>query len=77
MRWNGIVAAIIEYLCTREEHQVAADAPDPIVAHDGGLGYCPAGVADGHDWRVTGGRTLATVREWMRRPMRPTRTAQG
>jgi hypothetical protein len=67
--FNGAVAAIVDYLCASEEHQVAEDAASPVIRCDGGWGYCPAGAPSGHDWRATGGRTLATVREWMRRPV--------
>lgn len=62
------MSAVIEHLCVSEQHQVPEDAPNPVVAYAGAWGYCPAGAADGHEWRATGGRTLATVREWMRRP---------
>lgn len=65
---NGhIVTLVIEYLCASEGHQWPEDAPRPLIMHEGGCGYCPAGAADGHDWRATGGKTLATVREWMGR----------
>lgn len=66
---NGPVIAIIEHLCASEEHQVPEDVANPIVAHAGAWGYCPAGAAEGHDWRATGGKTLATVREWLGRPV--------
>jgi hypothetical protein len=65
--FNRTVSGVIDYLCTSEAHQILEDAPNPVVACDGGRGYCPAGAAEGHDWRATGGRTLATVREWMGR----------
>ncbi len=61
------MAAVIDYLCASEQHQVSEDAANPVISFDGGRGYCPAGAALGHDWRATGGRTLATVREWMGR----------
>jgi len=61
------MSGVIDYLCASQEHQVPEDAPSPVIAYDGGRGYCPAGAAAGHDWRATGGRTLATVREWMGR----------
>ena len=60
---------VVEYLCASQEHQSAVDAPDSLLNHDGACGYCPAGAADGHDWRATGGKTLATVREWLGRPV--------
>jgi len=62
------VSGIIEYVCTRQDHQLPEDVASPVVAFSGCWGYCPAGRAEGHDWRETGGRTLATVREWMSRP---------
>ena len=62
------VSGVIDYLCACEAHHVPADAACPVIAFDAGRGYCPAGAAEGHDWRATGGRTLATVREWMGRP---------
>jgi len=65
--FNRAVGGVIDYLCASEEHQVQEDAPSPVIACDGGRGYCPAGAVTGHDWRATGGRTLATVREWMGR----------
>ncbi len=61
------MSGVIDYLCASQEHLVAEDAASPVIRYDGGWGYCPAGAADGHDWRATGGRTLATVREWMGR----------
>jgi hypothetical protein len=45
------------------------DAETPVIVYADRWGYCPAGAADGHDWRATGGRTLATVREWLGRPI--------
>ena len=65
--FNRTVSGVIDYLCTSEAHQVPEDAPSPVIACEGGRGYCPAGAAEGHDWRATGGRTLTTVREWMGR----------
>ena len=62
---------IIEHLCAAAAHQPAEDAANPIVVYAGALGYCPAGAADGHDWRATGGRTLATVRDWLGRTAVP------
>ena len=62
------MSLVIEYLCASEAHQSPDDALNPLIMHDGGCGYCPAGAAEGHDWRATGGKTLATVREWMGRP---------
>jgi len=62
------VNAVIEHLCASQEHQVPEDVASPVIVCAGRWGYCPAGVAEGHDWRATGGRTLATVREWMGRP---------
>jgi len=63
------MAAVIDYLCIRPDHQLPEDAAAPVVVCDAGRGYCPAGGAEGHEWRATGGRTLATVRDWMRRPV--------
>ena len=60
--------AVIEHLCANQEHQLPADVASPVIAYADRWGYCPAGVAEGHDWRATGGRTLATVREWLGRP---------
>jgi hypothetical protein len=65
--FNRSVSGVIDYLCTSEAHQVPEDAPNPVIPCDWGRGYCPAGAAEGHDWRATGGRTLTTVREWMGR----------
>jgi hypothetical protein len=65
------VTGVIDYLCASEAHRVPVDAVSPVIAFDAGRGYCPAGASDGHDWRATGGRTLATVREWMGRPANP------
>lgn len=62
------MSAIIEHLCASQEHQIPEDVASPVIAYAGSSAYCPAGAADGHDWRATGGRTLATVREWMGRP---------
>jgi hypothetical protein len=59
---------VIEYLCASPDHQLPQDAPSPVILDAGRWSYCPAGLADGHDWRATGGRTLATVREWLGRP---------
>jgi hypothetical protein len=67
--FNCAVTPVIDHLCASEEHQVPEDAPRPVMAYEGGWGYCPAGAVAGHDWRATGGRTLATVREWMGRPV--------
>jgi hypothetical protein len=61
------VSLVIEYLCASEEHDSTTDAPNPLIMHEGGCGYCPAGASEGHDWRATGGKTLTTVREWMGR----------
>ena len=69
MDLNRTVSGVIDYLCASDEHQVPDDADDPLVRHDGAWGYCPAAAVTGHDWRATGGRTLATVREWMGRPV--------
>ncbi len=60
---------VIEYLCASPEHQLAEDVTSPVVSCASAWGYCPAGVAEGHDWRATGGKTLATVREWLGRPV--------
>jgi hypothetical protein len=62
------LVAVIEHLCAKPEHQLPQDVGSPIVMYAGAWGYCPAGAADDHDWRATGGRTLATVREWLGRP---------
>jgi hypothetical protein len=59
---------IIEHLCANPDHQVPEDVGDPVIRHAGQWGYCPAGATDGHDWRATGGKTLATVRDWLGRP---------
>lgn len=67
-RSNTRVSHVIEHLCATPEHQVAHDVTDPLVKHAGTWGYCPAGLADAHDWRETGGKTLTTVREWLGRP---------
>jgi hypothetical protein len=69
------VSLVIEYLCASQEHQSPEDAPNPLIIHEGACGYCPAGVAADHDWRATGGKTLATVREWLGRPLPADRTA--
>lgn len=60
--------AVIEHLCASPAHQLPDDVESPIVTYAGRWAYCPAGVAEGHDWRATGGKTLATVRDWMGRP---------
>jgi hypothetical protein len=62
------MSGVIEHLCASPEHQPAEDAASPVIIYANKWGYCPAGAADGHDWRATGGRTLATVREWLGRP---------
>ena len=64
----ALMNGVIEHLCAREEHQVPKDVASPVIAYAGSWAYCPAGAVDLHDWRATGGRTLATVREWMGRP---------
>jgi hypothetical protein len=63
------VNTVIEHLCASQEHQPVEDAETPVIVYADRWGYCPAGAADGHDWRATGGRTLATVREWLGRPI--------
>jgi hypothetical protein len=60
--------ALVEYVCANPEHRPPHDAPQPILRFEGGAAYCPLGADDGHDWRATGGKTLATVREWLDRP---------
>ena len=60
--------AVIEHLCASPAHQIPEDVESPVVIYAGRWAYCPAGAADGHDWRATGGKTLATVRDWMGRP---------
>jgi hypothetical protein len=62
-----VVTGVIDYLCASEAHHLPEDAASPVIEFDGGRGYCPAGASEGHDWRATGGRMLATVREWMGR----------
>ena len=62
------LVAVIEHLCAKPEHQLTQDVGSPVVLHAGAWAYCPAGATDDHDWRATGGRTLATVREWLGRP---------
>ena len=62
------VNAVIEHLCANPTHQIPEDVATPLVVHGDRWGYCPAGSVDGHDWRATGGKTLATVREWLGRP---------
>ncbi len=62
------MSAIIEHLCASQAHQIPEDVADPVIGYAGSSAYCPAGAAEGHDWRATGGRTLATVREWLGRP---------
>jgi len=66
--FTGIVSSVIDYLCASQEHQLPEDAASPVLVYDDGWAYCPAGAATGHDWRATGGRTLATVRDLLRRP---------
>jgi hypothetical protein len=44
------------------------DVANPVIRYAERWGYCPAGDAEEHDWRATGGRTLGTVREWLGRP---------
>jgi hypothetical protein len=60
--------SIIEHLCAQPEHQVPEDVAQPVITYMGKWGYCPAGAAEGHDWRATGGKTLGTVRDWLGRP---------
>ena len=60
--------AIVEHLCANPEHQPPEDVAHPFAPYEGTLGYCPLGATEDHDWRVTGGRTLGTVKEWLRRP---------
>jgi len=62
------LVAVIEHLCAKPEHQLTQDVGSPVVLYAGAWAYCPAGATDDHDWRATGGRTLATVREWLGRP---------
>lgn len=64
----GAVNSVIEHLCAAQDHQPPEDAETPVIRYADRWAYCPAGAADGHDWRATGGRTLATVREWLGRP---------
>ena len=64
----ALMNSVIEHLCASQDHQPAEDAAAPVIRYAERWGYCPAGAADGHDWRATGGRTLATVREWLGRP---------
>jgi len=64
----ALVNTVIEHLCASQEHQPPEDAATTVIRYADRWGYCPAGAADGHDWRATGGRTLATVREWLGRP---------
>jgi hypothetical protein len=71
------VNAVIEHLCANPEHQIPKDVEHPVVMYAGRWAYCPAGVADGHDWRATGGKTLATVRDWMGRPSAPPQNDAG
>ena len=61
--------AVIEYLCASPAHQLPVDVSTPVIPYAGRWAYCPAGEAAGHDWRATGGKTLATVREWLGRPL--------
>ena len=68
--------AVIEHLCAKPEHQLPEDVARPVIVHADGWGYCPAGAADGHDWRATGGKTLATVRDWLGRPTEPNLTTR-
>jgi hypothetical protein len=62
------VSRVIEYLCAQAEHQIAQDVAEPVLRHAGVGAYCPSGASGDHDWRATGGRTLATVRDWLGRP---------
>jgi hypothetical protein len=64
---------LIEYLCADPVHQLAEDVGSPVIMHADRWGYCPAGATDGHDWRATGGKTLATVRDLLGRPTRDRR----
>lgn len=59
---------LIEYLCAKPVHQVVEDVGSPVIMYADRWGYCPAGAVDGHDWRETGGKTLAKVRELLSRP---------
>jgi hypothetical protein len=65
---------LIEYLCAELGHQLADDVGSPVIMYADRWGYCPAGATDGHDWRETGGKTLATVRVLLRRPAAPSVT---
>jgi len=65
---NDSMNTVIEHLCASQDHQPPEDAAVSVIRYADRWGYCPAGAADGHDWRATGGRTLATVREWLGRP---------
>jgi hypothetical protein len=71
------VNAVIEHLCANPEHQLLEDVASPLISYADRWGYCPAGAADGHDWRATGGKTLATVREWLGRPSPPNATTRA
>jgi len=62
------VTVLIEHLCASPSHQLSEDADGPVIPYAERWGYCPAGDVGGHDWRATGGTTLATVRQWLRRP---------
>jgi hypothetical protein len=65
---STVGVSIIEHLCAEPRHQLPEDVAEPVITYLGKCGYCPAGAAEGHDWRATGGKTLGTVREWLNRP---------
>jgi hypothetical protein len=72
---NQGVSDLIEHLCANPAHQPPEDVTSPVIMYADRWGYCPAGAVDGHDWRATGGHTLATVRDWLGRPGHPTLAA--
>jgi len=53
---------LIEFECIASTHQASREHPDKLTIHQGRWAFCPFGaLADGHDWRGTGGEDLAAL----------------
>jgi len=61
-----VFAKLIDYECVASAHRPALEHPDKLTIHDGHWAFCPFdALAEGHEWRETGGEDLAALERRM------------
>ena len=53
---------LVEFECVAKKHAPTIERPDKLTIHEGKWAFCPFdALADGHDWRETGGTDVDTL----------------